>query len=48
VVERIRGEEGSSVLLEIERPGQGRFTVQVNRGQVVVKDPPEGTPPGHP
>lgn len=50
VVERIRGEEGSAVLLEIERPGQGRFTIQVNRGQVVVKDPPEGsgTPPGHP
>ena len=50
VVERIRGEEGSAVLLEIERPGQGRFTIQVNRGQVVVKDPPagSGTPPGHP
>lgn len=50
VVERIRGEEGSAVLLEIERPGQGRFTIQVNRGTVVVKDSPEdaGKPPGHP
>lgn len=50
VVERIRGEEGSAVLLEIERPGQGRFTIQVNRGTVVVKDSPDKAdqPPGHP
>ncbi len=39
VIERIRGQEGSTVLLEIERPGQGKFTVQVGRGTVVVKDP---------
>lgn len=39
VIERIRGEEGTAVLLEIDRPGQGKFTVQVGRGTVVVKDP---------
>ncbi|MBM4346460.1 MAG: carboxypeptidase regulatory-like domain-containing protein, partial [Deltaproteobacteria bacterium] len=39
VIERIRGQEGTTVLLEIERPGQGKFTVQVGRGTVVVKDP---------
>lgn len=40
VIERIRGEEGTSVLLEVERAGQGKFTVQVGRAAVVVKDPP--------
>lgn len=39
VVERIRGEAGSVVLIEVERPGQGRMTIQVDRGEVVVKDP---------
>ncbi len=39
VVERIRGEAGSSVLIEVDRPGQGRITIQVQRGEVVVKDP---------
>ena len=39
VIERIRGEEGTTVLIEIDRPGQGRFTVQVSRAAVVVKEP---------
>lgn len=39
VIERIRGEEGTTVLIEIDRPGQGRFTLQVARAAVVVKDP---------
>jgi hypothetical protein len=39
VIERIRGETGTAVLLEIERAGQGRFTLQVSRGTVVVKEP---------
>ena len=38
VVERIRGEAGVPVALEIDRPGQGRFTIRVERGRVVVKD----------
>ncbi len=37
VVERIRGEPGSTVLLDIERPGRGRVVISVPRGQVVVK-----------
>ena len=37
VVERIRGEPGSSVMLDIDRPGRGRITVTIQRGQVVVK-----------
>ncbi len=39
IVERIRGEAGSAVLIEVDRPGQGRITIQVQRGEVVVKDP---------
>ncbi len=37
VVERIRGEPGSTVLLDVERPGRGRVVISVPRGQVVVK-----------
>ncbi len=37
VVERIRGEPGSTVMLDIDRPGQGRVVISIQRGQVVVK-----------
>lgn len=37
VVERIRGEPGSTVMLDIDRPGQGRVVLSIQRGQVVVK-----------
>lgn len=37
VVERIRGEPGSPVMLDIERPGQGPLVLSIVRGQVVVK-----------
>jgi hypothetical protein len=37
VTERIRGESGSPVVLEVERNGQ-RFRVQVTRGNVVLRD----------
>lgn len=45
VIEKVRGEAGTSVLLEVEREGQGRFTLQVGRGNVVVKEPPEAPVP---
>jgi protocatechuate 3,4-dioxygenase beta subunit len=38
VVEQIRGQQGVPVELEIERKGGGRFTVEIERGQVVVKE----------
>jgi protocatechuate 3,4-dioxygenase beta subunit len=38
VVERIRGQQGVPVEIEVERSGQGRFSVEVERGQVVVKE----------
>jgi len=38
VIELIRGEEGVAVELEIERDGEGRFTVEVERGRVVVQE----------
>ena len=37
VVELIRGEEGAAVQLEVEREGEGLFTVEVERGRVVVR-----------
>ena len=37
VVELIRGEEGAPVVLEVDREGEGRFKVEVERGRVVVK-----------
>ena len=37
VIEKIRGEEGSSVSLEVERAGQGRVRVNVERGRVKVR-----------
>lgn len=37
VIEQIRGESGVPVELEIEREGQGRMTVEIERGRVVVK-----------
>ncbi|MBA2662713.1 MAG: carboxypeptidase regulatory-like domain-containing protein [Bradymonadaceae bacterium] len=37
VVEMIRGEEGSPVTLEIEREGEGRMTLSLERGRVIVK-----------
>lgn len=36
-VELIRGEEGAAVELELEREGEGRLTVEVERGRVVVE-----------
>lgn len=37
VIKRIRGQEGVSVAIEIEREGEGRMTFDVERGRVVVK-----------
>ena len=37
VVSKIRGEEGEGVSLDIERPGIGPMSVDVERGQVVVE-----------
>jgi protocatechuate 3,4-dioxygenase beta subunit len=37
VIERIRGQQGVPVELEVERRGQGRMTLEIERGQVVVK-----------
>lgn len=37
IIEKIRGQQGVPVELEIERDGQGRFGVEIERGQVVVK-----------
>ena len=37
VVEKIRGEGGVPVELQIERPGQGRLTLEIERGQVIVR-----------
>jgi hypothetical protein len=48
VVEMIRGEAGVPVALEIEREGQGRFTVRIERGRVVIKQNEADKPPGHP
>lgn len=38
VVNRIRGEEGAAVSLEIDRGDQGAMIIDVERGRVVVKD----------
>lgn len=38
LVERIRGEAGTSVTLEVERPGEGRRTVTVSRSRIVNKE----------
>ncbi|MFH1810025.1 MAG: carboxypeptidase regulatory-like domain-containing protein [Pseudomonadota bacterium] len=40
VVERIRGEEGVAVRLDVDRPGEGLMTVDVERGEVVVERDP--------
>jgi hypothetical protein len=48
VVEMIRGEAGVPVTLEIEREGQGRFSVRIERGRVVIKENEAEKPPGHP
>lgn len=37
VVEKIRGEGGVPVELQVERPGQGRLTLEIERGQVIVR-----------
>ncbi len=37
IVERIRGEAGAPVIIEVNPPGQGRITVTVERSDVVVK-----------
>lgn len=37
VVNRIRGREGVPVSLEVERAGEGRVTIEVERGRVTVK-----------
>jgi protocatechuate 3,4-dioxygenase beta subunit len=37
VIEKIRGRRGVPVELEIERPSQGRMTLEIVRGQVIVK-----------
>lgn len=37
VVESIRGEAGTPVMIEVERPGKGRMTISVERGDVIVK-----------
>lgn len=37
VIEKIRGEEGAPVTLEVEREGEGRITLEVERGRVKVK-----------
>lgn len=44
VVDKIRGEEGEPVSLDIERPGVGPITVDVERGQVVVNQNPHRRP----
>ena len=38
MVERIRGEPGTQVTLEIDRPGEGRRTITVGRSRIVAKD----------
>ncbi len=38
VINTIRGEEGVPVAIEVLREGQGRMTIDVERGRVVVKD----------
>jgi hypothetical protein len=38
LVERIRGEAGTPVTLEVERPGEGRRTVTVSRSRIVNKE----------
>lgn len=37
LIERIRGEEGVAVSIEIEREGEGRMTLDVERGRVKVR-----------
>lgn len=37
VVESIRGEAGTPVSIEVNRKGQGRITISVERGDVIVK-----------
>ncbi len=37
VVEMIRGEEGAAVQIEIDREGEGRMTLNIERGRVVVQ-----------
>jgi len=37
VVEKIRGEAGTPVVIEVARPGSGRVSITVERGDVVVK-----------
>ncbi|AWV88771.1 carboxypeptidase regulatory-like domain-containing protein [Bradymonas sediminis] len=37
VVERIRGQRGVPVELQVERHGEGRITLEIERGQVIVK-----------
>ncbi len=46
VVEMIRGEAGKPVSLDIDRPGTGRMSIDVERGKVTVKS--RRKPPGHP
>ena len=48
VVELIRGEEGVSVDIEIERPETGAFVVTIDRGRVTVKQPARRGPPPPP
>ena len=38
VIKLIRGEQGVGVAIEVERPGEGLVSVDVERGRVVVKD----------
>lgn len=37
VVEKIRGQQGVLVELQVERPGEGRLTLEIERGEVIVK-----------
>lgn len=37
VVELIRGEAGVAVTIDVERAGQGRFPLRIERGRVVIK-----------
>lgn len=45
VVERIRGEAGAPVVIEVDRPGSGRVSITVERDDVVVKDRDSPHPP---
>lgn len=37
VVEKIRGQQGVPVKLQVERPGEGRLTLEIERRKVIVK-----------